>query len=51
LKTFKAFNNGLQIAFMPSSGIDKFIRAYTEFFNNSLTLSEKEIEEAKQRSR
>lgn len=51
LKAFKDFNNGLQIAFMPSDRIDEFIRAYTEFFNNSLNLSDKEIKDAKERSR
>ena len=51
MKAFKDFNNGLQIAFMPSDRIDEFIRSYTEFFNNSLKLSDKEIKEAKGRSR
>ncbi len=51
LKAFKDFNSGLQIAFVPSDKIDEFIRAYSEFFNNSLNLSDKEIKEAKERSR
>lgn len=50
-KAFRDFNNGLQIAFMASDEIDEFYRAYTEFFNNSLNLSDKEIKEAKERSR
>ena len=50
-KAFRDFNNGLQIAFMSSDKIDEFYRAYTEFFNNSLNLSDKEIKEAKERSR
>jgi len=51
LKAFKDFNNGSQIAFIPSDKIDEFYKAYTEFYNNSLNLSDKEIEEAKKRSR
>jgi len=47
---FKDFNNGSQIAFMPSNRIDEFIRKYTEFFNQSLNLTKKEREEAKKRA-
>ncbi len=50
LKAFIDFNNGSQIAFISSNSIENFIRSYTEFFNNSLNLSAKEIEEAKQRA-
>ncbi|MCD6598123.1 MAG: DUF3843 family protein [Bacteroidales bacterium] len=50
-EAFKDFNIGSQIAFMPSERIDDFVRNYTEYFNNSLNFSDKEIEEAKQRSR
>lgn len=50
LNAFKDLNYGLQIAFMPSDRIEEFIKAYTEFFNNSLNLSDKEIKEAKERS-
>ncbi|MCK4663070.1 MAG: DUF3843 family protein [Bacteroidales bacterium] len=48
---FKDFNNGSQIAFLPSEKIEDFYKAYIEFFNNSLQLSEKEIKEAKQRAK
>ena len=48
---FKDFNNGSQIAFMPSDKIDEFIRKYTEYFNHSLNLSPKERKEAKKRAR
>jgi len=48
---FKDFNNGSQIAFMPSNKIDEFIRKYTEYFNRSLNLTKKEREEAKKRAR
>lgn len=48
---FKSFNNGSQIAFLPSEKIDDFYKEYMEFFNNSLQLSKKEIKEAKQRVR
>ncbi|HET6244464.1 MAG: DUF3843 family protein [Bacteroidetes bacterium] len=51
LKAFKNFNNGSQIAFIPSDKINDFYKAYTEFFNNSLNLSDKEIEEAHKRNR
>ena len=50
LKAFIDFNKGSQIAFISSNSIENFIRSYTEFFNNSLNLSAKEIEEAKQRA-
>lgn len=51
LTAFKNFNKGLQIAFMLSEKIEDFVRSYTEYFNNSLDLSAKEKEEAKQRAR
>ena len=51
LKAFKEFNNGMQIAFIPKERINEFIKVYTEFFNKSLNLSDKEIKEAKERSR
>ncbi len=51
LKAFKDFNNGQQIVFLSSEGINEFIRDYTDFFNESLNLSEKEISEAKERIR
>lgn len=50
-KAFKEFNNNQQIAFMDSNKIDSFIKKYIEFFNNSLNLSQKEEDEAKQRVR
>ncbi len=50
-QAFKDFNNGSQIAFMPSEKINDFVRVYSEFFNNSLNLSAKEKEEAKERAR
>jgi hypothetical protein len=51
LKAFKDFNRGLLIAFMPSVTINEFMKAYTEFYNNSLDLSTKEVIEAKGRAR
>ncbi|RLD83823.1 MAG: hypothetical protein DRJ10_02760 [Bacteroidetes bacterium] len=48
---FKDFNNGSQIAFIPSNKIDEFIKKYTEYFNHSLNLTKKESEEAKKRVR
>lgn len=51
LSAFKDFNNGSQIAFLPSEKIEEFNKGYIEFFNNTLNLSETEIREAKQRVR
>ena len=51
LKAFKEFNHNEQIAFMDSDKIESFIEDYMEFFNNSLKLSQKEIEDAQQRAR
>lgn len=51
LNAFKDFNEGLQVAFRPSEKIDDFVRNYTEYFNNSLDISDKEKEEAKHRAR
>lgn len=48
---FKEFNNGEPIAFLTSNKIEEFYIAYTEFFNNSLNLSKKEIKKAKQRAK
>ena len=50
-KAFKEFNNGSQIAFMPSEKIMDFSKRYIDFFNDKLNLSEKEVEEAKQRAK
>ena len=51
LKAFKAVNNNQQIAFMDSDKIESFLKDYMESFNNSLELSQKEKDEAKQRVR
>ncbi len=51
LTAFKDFNNDMQIAFMRSDKIESFLKDYMEFFTNSLKLSQKEIDEAKQRAR
>jgi hypothetical protein len=51
LAVFKNFNNGSQIAFLPSNAIKNFYSGYIEFFNNALNLSETAIKEAKQRAR
>ena len=48
---FLKYNKGQQIAFLHSDKINEFIRKYVEFFNKSLNLSDKEIEEALQRAR
>ena len=51
LTSFLKFNKGSQIAFMPASEVDNFLKKYTEFYNNSLNLSEKEIKESEERLR
>ncbi len=48
---FLDFNNGKQIAFLPADKVNYFTKEYVTFFNNSLNLSKKEIEQAKDRSR
>ena len=50
-KTFLNFNNGSPIAFMPTNKLMDFNKDYIQFFNDSLNLSEKEIKEARERSR
>lgn len=50
-QAFKDYNNGSQIAFLSSEKINDFLIGYNEYFNNSLNLSAREIEEAKQRAR
>jgi hypothetical protein len=51
LNAFEVFNNNKQIAFMDSVKLETFVKDYIEFFNNSLNLSQKEKDEAKQRAR
>ncbi len=50
LKAFKKFNNNQIIAFLSSDNINSFMKAYIEFFNDSLKLTKKQREEAKKRS-
>jgi len=49
LSAFIDYNNGSQIAFLPSEKIEEFYKGYIEFFNDTLKLSDKEIRDAKQR--
>jgi hypothetical protein len=51
LSAFKDFAGGSQIVFLPSDSIEEFYKGYIEFLNNSLKLTEKEIQYAKQRAR
>ena len=46
---FKEFNNDSQVAFVESDKIDAYVKKYTEYFNETLNLSKKEIKKAKQR--
>lgn len=48
---FKDFTNGAQIVFIESERVDGFIKEYTEHFNNSLKLSQKEKDKAKKRAK
>ncbi len=50
-QAFLDFNNQQQIAFLPADKVNDFTKEYVEFFNNSLKLSKKEIQEAKGRSK
>ena len=50
-KVFLEFNNGSPIAFMSSGELQTFSTDYITYFNNSLNLSEKEIEKARERGR
>jgi hypothetical protein len=49
LESFKAYNHGLQIAFMPSDEIEDFLKGYYIFFNEALNLSKEEIFESDKR--
>lgn len=48
---FKAYNNGSQIAFLPTVKIEEFYKCYLDFYSTSLNLSDEEIREAKQRTK
>ncbi|WP_221407987.1 DUF3843 family protein [Proteiniphilum sp. X52] len=50
-KAFLDFNHGSPIAFLPVGETEGFMKAYMEFFNKSLNLSEKEIKESEERIR
>ena len=48
---FKNFNTGSPIKFLPSDKIESFYKGYIDFYNDSLHLSEEEINEAKRRTK
>lgn len=50
-EAFVDFNNESPIAFMKSDKVNDFVQGYTEYFNNSLKLSKKKREKAKQRAK
>lgn len=50
-KVFKDLNNGSQIAFLKSDKLEEFCRTYTDIYNKSLNLTDKEIKESKKRRR
>ncbi len=51
LEVFKRFNNGSQIAFMPTGEVEKFVKGYYDFYNSSLNISPAEKEEAVKRAK
>lgn len=50
-EVFLEFNNGSPIAFMSAGKLQDFAKEFFNYFNDSLNLSKKEIEEARKRSR
>ncbi len=50
-QAFLDFNGGKQISFLSANKVNDFTKEYVEFFNNSLNLSKKEIQKAKDRSK
>ncbi len=51
LEAFKDYNNGSEIAFLPSDRIQAFYEGFITFYNEGLNLTKKEIEEANKRAR
>lgn len=51
LKAFLTFNNGSQIAFMPTGEIESFSKKFIDYYNRSLTLTDKEKEDARARTK
>ena len=47
--TFLRYNNGPQIAFMPTSEIQGFLDRWIEYFNNSLNLTDQQNKESEER--
>lgn len=50
-EAFKQFNNGSQIAFLPTKNIQEFYQNFIEYYNSTLELPEEEIKAANQRLR
>lgn len=48
-EAFLEFNNNQEIAFIQSNKIDEFLKNFTSYYNSTLKLSKKEIEESKKR--
>jgi hypothetical protein len=51
LEAFKDFNNGSQIAFLPSGEIEGFYKDYINYYNSSLKLTTKQKKAANRRAR
>ena len=48
---FKEFNNGSQIAFLPSDEIENFSHEFINYYNDSLKLTKKQLKKARKRAR
>ena len=51
LSAFKEYNNGSQIAFLPSDKIEEFYKGFIDYYNESLNMSENEKSKALKRAR
>jgi hypothetical protein len=51
LKVFKQFNNDKQLAFINAKDANTFVNRFMEFYNSSLNLKQKDIDQAKKRAR
>lgn len=51
LEAFKEFNEGSQIAFMPSDKINAYLHGFMKFYNESLNLSKKERIASRERAK
>jgi len=50
-RAFLEFNDGAQIAFIPSDQVDGFIKKYTDYFNSNLDYTQEEIDRADEQAK